>query len=184
MFKLNKFYLLDGDKIIESAKQKDDVVMIARGDKVHISIYFNISKDTNNRIGEIVHNSSTENTIYVSDQKFTLNYTKLEQSHGTAVSLKFLFKGESMTWFPLDEILFLKHNVNTKLMGEYDHCPFKSKKNMILQNPEHHLTFILRKMDQFTFEAECSPFLDPTIAFSIAISQILGPNFTDERSYF
>ena len=62
-----------------------------------------------------------------------------------------------------------------QLCGKYNRKPIKSKKNIILQNKSRHTTFIVRKMDKLIYEAECNPTLSPIIAFSLAISEIIGP---------
>ena len=45
--------------------------------------------------------------------------------------------------------------------------------NIIIQDKKP--TFIVRKMSQNIYEIECSPALDPLIAFSIGLSDIVGP---------
>lgn len=61
------------------------------------------------------------------------------------------------------------------LGGAYHHAVIQSAKNLVLQNENHHLTYIVRKVDRNLYEIECNQALDPLIAFTIGLSDIVGP---------
>lgn len=60
-------------------------------------------------------------------------------------------------------------------MVNINHTPMKSKKNIVVQNDNGLLTFIVRKMYYEKYEIECLPAVDPLIAFIIGLSDIAGP---------
>lgn len=77
-----------------------------------------------------------------------------------------------------DNLIFWKPKIienKEQLYGLYNKIPIKSKKNIILQNKHRHKAFIVRKMNKNLSEAEYNSSISPVIAFSIALSQIVGP---------
>lgn len=161
LMKCSRFYLMKDDKIIFMAKQKYDRIYISEGETIHIS-----EKKTTNPT-EIVRNCKGFNLIKIHDQEFTIKYLKYGEKF--SVCLSFQHDGEERSWIP-------KQTKDREILkGEFDHMPVKSKKNMILQNQKNHPTFILRKMKHHVYEVECHKEVNPIIAFSIGLSQIIGP---------
>lgn len=161
IMKCQRFYLMKENQIIFMAKQKNDDIFIGEGDEVHLS-----EKKINKPV-KIKRNCKGYNVVNTNDQEFLIKYLKYGEK--TKVCLSFHHDGEVNHWNP-------KHSKSKEsIKGEYNHKPIKSKKNMVLQNERNHSTFILRKMAKKTYEIECHRAVNPVIAFSIAISQIIGP---------
>lgn len=59
--------------------------------------------------------------------------------------------------------------------GNFQHKPILSSRNIVLQNEEGITNFIVRKMDINVYEIECSQTMDPLVAFTIGLSDIVGP---------
>ena len=59
--------------------------------------------------------------------------------------------------------------------GDYQNVPMIQSRNIVLQNEEVLTNFIVRKMDLNLYEIECNQILDPLIAFTIGLSDIVGP---------
>lgn len=161
IMKCQRFYLMKENQIIFMAKQKNYDIFIGEGDEVHLS-----EKKINKPV-KIKRNCKGYNVVNTNDQEFLIKYLKYGEK--TKVCLSFHHDGEVNHWNP-------KHSKSKEsIKGEYNHKPIKSKKNMVLQNERNHSTFILRKMAKKTYEIECHRAVNPVIAFSIAISQIIGP---------
>ena len=86
-----------------------------------------------------------------------------------SLKTSFTHNGKKLDWSP-KEI----ENMS-KLVGEFNHMPIQSKKNLLLKNKAGHPTFLVRKMDKKTYEIECLPSLNPLIIFALGISDIVGP---------
>lgn len=164
--KCPRFYFYCGDKLLFSAKQKINQVFIAEGKDIHIN-----DKKTKN-IAIITQNSDGYNFLNVNDQVIKIYYLRTSPSQFKklfSLRLSFMNYDELVHWSP--KILRRPE----QLCGQYNRKPIKSKKNILLQNKARHITFIVRKMDKQLYEAECNNTLAPIIAFSIAISEIIGP---------
>lgn len=158
-------FIKDGDVVL-SGKQKDNEIVINMGNYVHI----NENKLKND--ARITQNREGFNIVTTDDQTFKISYEKqssLEKKF--AMNMSFLYKDSELTW-----ITKIPKNPTT-IYGENNHIPLPSKKNIILQNPAGQITYIVRKMKKKLYEAEFHPLLPPIIAFSIAISQIVGPYY-------
>ena len=84
--------------------------------------------------------------------------------------------GQTLTWIPRSP----RYNQKTgkyylNFHGEYHHTPIPSSKNIILQNKDHKTTFIVRKMDSNLYEIKCLPAVVSLNAFTIGLSDIIGP---------
>lgn len=169
LVKLNRYYFVENGDIIESAKQKNNEIYLARGPEVHVS------KDVSNRIGKIILNQNQTNTIKINDEVTQLNYVFLPETDRLSVSFNIEYFGENEKWSPVDENLCSKHYSSAKLTGESERSCIKSKKNTVLQNEKGELRFIVRKFEEYKYEVECDLGLDTTFAFAVALSQILGP---------
>lgn len=159
--KCQRIYLMKENQIIFMAKQKNNDIFIGEGDEFHLS------EQKINKPVKIKRNCKGYNVVNTNDQEFLIKYLKYGEK--TKVCLSFHHDGEENHWNP-------KHSKSKEsIKGEYNHKPLKSKKNMVLQNERNHSTFILRKIAKKTYEIECHRAVNPVIAFSIAISQIIGP---------
>lgn len=166
IMKCRRFQFIKDGVVIFSGKQKDNEIVISAGHNVHI----NESKLKND--ARITQNREGFNIITTDDQTFKITYEQqscLEKKF--AMNLSFYYKGSELFWNT--KIPMSASTIN----GENNHIPVPSKKNIILQNPAEQITFIVRKMKKKLYEAECHQFLSPIIAFSIALSQIVGPYY-------
>lgn len=161
--KCRRFQLVKDGQTILSAKQKDNEIFICSGNDVHI----NEEKFRND--ARITQNRQYFNIITTDEQTFKITYIPKGFDKQFSMKLTFVYKQSQLTWttkYP---------KVPTTIYGELNHIPINSNKNIVLQNPAGQVTFIVRKMKKREFEAECNPSLSPIIAFSIALSQIVGP---------
>ena len=162
LMKCKRYLLLKDGKVILCAKQKDNEIVIAEGNEVHI-------RNENKNSARITQNREGVNIVSMKDQEIKIRYVVLGVDKQYSLKLSFFHKGTKLTWNPKQA------KYATSFNGEYCHIPVQSKKNIILQNPSKHPTFIVRKMKKMTYEAECHPAVNPNIVFAISLSQIVGP---------
>lgn len=161
LMKCKRFLLIKDGKVILSAKQKDNEIVIAEGNEVHLRYEGKCScRITQNR---------EYNIVSLRDQEIKINYVSKGPDKQYSMKFSFDHKGTKLSWSPK------RPKNETSFNGEYCHIPIPSKKNIILQNPSRHPTFIVRKMKKQIFEAECHPAVNPNIVFAISLSQIIGP---------
>lgn len=159
--KCPRFYMKKDGKVIYMAKQKTTEVFIGSGEDFHISD--NKIENTAN----IARDCKGFNIVRIEDQEFKIKYLRVGENF--SLDLSFIQKGNKINW------THKKARNISSFKGEYNHIPIDSKRNMILQNKKNQTEFILRKMTRKSFECECHQTVNPIIAFSIALSQILGP---------
>lgn len=180
LMKHRHFTCVKNSQVVLSAKQKKKIIVIGAGPFVHLHHH----QAPGNCISKIVQSNGWYNTVENSEQTFVIRYTPGFKSKQNLMNVSFLFKGTLFSWISEDPNCQNTANLyNQKLVGVYHRVPLKSKKNVILRNSNSDTTFIMRKMDKGTFEAECHPDLPETIAFAIAISGIVGPYHDIETSF-
>lgn len=166
LMKCRRFLFYSDDRLLFSAKQKINQIFIAEGKNIHINDKQIKKKAT------ITQNRRGYNVIRTEEQDIKIKYLRTNPNDfkkSFSLKISFLHGNSLVSWIPK----FLKNN--EKLNGSFNHHPLHSKKNIILQNRSKNTTFIIRKMSKNGYEAECHSSLSPLIAFSIAISQIVGP---------
>lgn len=164
--KCRRFQFIKDGVTIFTGKQKDNEIVISAGNNAHI----NENKQKND--ARITQNREGFNIITTEDQTFRISYvaqSSIEKKY--SLNLSFIYKKSELSWSTKIP------RSSTTINGENNHVPLPSKKNIILQNPAGQITFIVRKMKKKLYEAECHLLLSPIIAFSIAISQIVGPYY-------
>lgn len=157
-------------RILFTAKHKENNIYIAEGTEVHIK------RDSENHACQIHQNDDDFNLIHMDNQEFRLNYVKSGKPNTYSVEVKFEHDGQTLTWSPKPpkyDAMSNKYYLNFR--GEYHRTAMRSKRNIVLQNPEGRRTFIVRKMELYLYEVECSPVIKPLIIFAIALSDIVGP---------
>lgn len=159
--KCRRFYLSKDNQIIYMAKQNHDEIYIGEGNDFHISE--NRAKNT----ARICRKRDGFNIVTTDEQEFKIKYVKY--GNGYSIEVSFDHDGTKLDWRPKRPKRFTSFN------GGYGRNPVYSKKNTILQNPSNRPTFIVRKMSDKIYEAECNPNVNPIIVFAIALSQIIGP---------
>lgn len=163
MMKCKRFYLLKDKKVLFMAKQKLNEIFIGEGENFHIKeMKFENS-------AKICQNADGYNVINTDDQEFKVTYVPVGYKKHFSLKTSFTHNGKKLDWSP-KEI----ENMS-KLVGEFNHMPIQSKKNLLLKNKAGHPTFLVRKMDKKTYEIECLPSLNPLIIFALGISDIVGP---------
>ncbi|KAK8836508.1 hypothetical protein M9Y10_037768 [Tritrichomonas musculus] len=166
LMKCRRFLFTIDNKVIYTAKQKDHQIFIGEGNEVHIN------ENKMKRSATITQSREGYNIVSTEDQQFKINYLRTnpnEFKKSFSMKLTFMHNGLMIYWCPKIPTKY------EKIYGEYQRQPIQSKKNILLQNKARHTTFIVRKMDKKIFEAECHSTFSPLIAFSIALSQIVGP---------
>ena len=164
-------FCLDG-KILYTAKQKDNNIFIGQGNNVHIN------SDTSNHVGHIFQDSNSVNFIRLNDQQYKLKYVASGKPDHTSLSVTFPYKERQITWTPkTPKYNAIKNKYYLNFHGEYHHRPIRSRKNIVLQNPNGHTTFIVRKMADNVYELEALPLINPLVIFTIGLSDIVGPFF-------
>lgn len=173
LFGLNKLYFIQDGRILLSAKEKGYHIVIGEGMNVHMST------DTSNHVGRILQHDDMYNNIHVDNQDFILKYIPVPGKFELyTMDLSFRLDGNDLHWKSRDPYMNMRNSgYDWKLAGEYHHNAKKSKKNIVLENQDGQITFIIRKMDDCLYEVECHPSIPHSIAFSIAISDIVGPYF-------
>lgn len=162
LMKCRRYLLIKDGKVILSAKQKDNEIVIAEGSEVHM-------RYENKCSARITQNREGFNIVSMKDQEIKIHYVSYGSEKQFSLNLSFIHKGTELSWSPK------KPKYATSFNGEYCHIPVPSKKNTILQNRSNHPTFVVRKMKKMTYEAECHPAVNPNIVFAISLSQIVGP---------
>ena len=93
-----------------------------------------------------------------------------------SIQIDFKNNGKDVSWSPKPpKYDAVNDHYILNIHGELHHTPLVSKKNIVLQNKKGNPTFIVRKMDTDHYEVECSALLDPLNAFTIGLSDIIGP---------
>ncbi|KAK8885765.1 hypothetical protein M9Y10_041219 [Tritrichomonas musculus] len=161
MMKCQRYYLKKDNQILYMAKIKNDEIYIGEGSNFHIS------ENKFENTAKIKRDCQGYNIVNTDDQEFKIKFLKYGNKH--SLSASFYNNGSKLSWRPKEAKNSNSYN------GEFHHQPIPSNKNIILQNPRNHSTFILRKMSKKSYEAECHPGVKPIIAFAISLSQILGP---------
>ena len=168
LLKCPLFRFLYNEKTLFTAKKRDNEVFIAKGDEVHIS-------KKEDHVAYIKQNeASKNNTVSINNMKFTVNYKFFREAFWIDASFPFKNGIEHLT--PVKP----KYDKKNKkyifdLSGAYHHKSIDSIRNVVLQSGNGNKNFIVRKVLKYTFEIECDQELDPLIAFTIAISEIIGP---------
>lgn len=161
-FKKGTMYSLSKDnQVIYTAKLKGNDIYIGEG------IDFNIKENDTKDTVKITRCKNGYNIINTGDQEIKVNYIQIGNYNSLNVSFK--HNGKQLNWIPRQP----KSKIG--LHGGYGRVPIQSKKNTMLQNLQHRLSFICREMPKKIFEAECNKDIDPRIVFAIALSQIIGP---------
>lgn len=170
MMKCHRFHLIKDGEVILSAKRKGNKMVIGKGTEIHLK------KCTINHCAEIIQEKK-KNIVQTDDQSFVINYVIFEDSKAISMSTSFMHNETKLLWLPKKPRLNPKTGgYCLKLGGAYHHSVVSSSKNSALQNSEGRTTFITRMLGTNHFEAECNPTISPVIAFSIALSSIVGPS--------
>ncbi|OHT08797.1 hypothetical protein TRFO_22656 [Tritrichomonas foetus] len=169
VMKCNKYVMRRNGKVLLSAKKKSGLIVISRGPDVHLSI-------KSGHVCRIVQ-QPLYNEINVEGQKIILKYVRCSNSGAISFRVSFNHEGTQLFWNPK----YPKVNPKTgqfslKLSGAHKHVPVPSRRNAVLINSEGRTTYIVRKMAENFFEAECHPDVDPIIVFALALSSIVGPS--------
>ena len=93
-----------------------------------------------------------------------------------SIEVSFPLKNKQINWSPKTpkyDPMTNKYYLN--FHGHSGHIPIKSSRNIVLANILVHTTFIVRKIGYYVYEKECLPVVDPLIAFTIGLSDIMGP---------
>lgn len=158
------------DKIIFSAKKQDDNVYIAEGSNIHIN------SNVKNHIAHIYLDTDKTNKIFLKDQQILLKFVNSGRPNHLSIQIDFKNNGKDVSWSPKPpKYDAVNDHYILNFHGEHHHTPLVSKKNIVLQNKKGNPTFIVRKMDTDHYEVECSALLDPLNAFTIGLSDIIGP---------
>lgn len=161
------------NEILFSAKQKENAVFLAKGSNIHID------KNKCKHVAHIHRINCGGNVITIGNEKFKVNYAESGKPDLLSLSATFPFKGETVTWTPKEpKYDAMKDKYYLNFHGEYHHTPIRSNKNIVLQNNHGHTTYIVRKMDNNLYEIECLPVVDPLVAFTIGLCDIIG-QYTD-----
>lgn len=157
-------------KTFFSAKKQDNNVYIGEGNEIHINT------KTDNHIAHIYLDTDKSDIIFLKDQQIHLKLVNSGRPNHLSVEVTFKNRDRMISWMPKPpKYNAIEDKYSLNFHGEYHHAPITSKKNIVLQNKNGHATFIVRKMDIDKFEVECLPLVDPLIAFTIALSDIIGP---------
>lgn len=159
-------------QVLYTAKHKDNTIVIGKGSVVHLN------KDRSNHVCKIQNENGTNN-VKSEDQEYHISFVYFKGPGTFSISADFLHQGKILHWKAKEP----RFNKNTgsytlSLHGEYHHFPLKSTKNTVLTNDAGETSLIIRKVGENEFEAECNPNVSPLIIFSLALSQIIGPNAT------
>lgn len=170
MMKCNRYHFMKNGQTLLSAKKKGGFIVIGKGADIHLKTA------TINHCAQITQDQMF-NTIQADGQKIILKYIRCADSGAISMNVSFLHNGSQLYWFPKEPRLNLRTGgYGLKLSGAYHHTPVTSKRNAALKNAQGRTTFIVRKMGENFYEAECHPDVSPTIVFAIALSSIVGPS--------
>lgn len=169
-FKCPTFKFILDNRILFTAKQKYNEIFIAEGDNVHI-------RKKENHVGHIAQSEKEKNNlISLRDVSIKLNYVNTAILGHYSIDVSFPFEDHTEHWIPRKPKFDPKtNNYYLNFSGSFNHTSLQSAKNLILQNQDGKLTYIVRKIDNNIYEVECNQSLDPLIAFSIVLSDIVGP---------
>lgn len=169
-FKCPTFKFVFDNRIRFTAKQKSNEIYIAEGSVIHIH-------KRENHVAYVHQNEyERSNSITLRDIKFNLNYVNTAVLGHYSIDVSFPYNNHTEHWVPRKPRFDQKTNkYYLNFGGDYHHTAINSAKNLILQNMNGHLTYIVRKIDRNVHEIECNQALDPLFAFSIGISDIIGP---------
>ena len=173
LMKCNRYHFIKEGKVLYSAKKKGNLVVIGKGQDIHLK------SSTINHCAQITQ-EDMHNIIKVDGQQIILKYVVFEDSKAISMSVSFNYDGQQIYWFPKQPKLNVKTgSYALKLSGSYHHRPMNSCKNSVLKNSAGHRTFITRMMGTDFYEAECDEKISDVLAFSIALSSILGPSINN-----
>ena len=140
ILKCHRFYFMEDDKVVFTAKQKFDDIVIAEGKNCH----FKESEQTT--MAKIKRDYKGLNIATVRDQEIKIRY--LKDGEKFLVKTEFNHRLGKQTWTPK------QIKCDEMFKGQFDHKFIKSNRNIILQNTKKHPTFILRKTAKKIFEVE------------------------------
>lgn len=170
MMKCNRYYFSQNGRPLFAAKKKNHDLVIGQGSEVHFGSI------KSNHVGTI-EQEQMYNKIHIDNQNIILRYVRCPDSGATTMDVNFLHGDQHLFWIGKHPQLNAKTGTyGLKLRGAYKHTPITSKRNAALRNSEGKTTFVVRKMRENFYEAECHPSIAPSIAFAIALSSIVGPN--------
>ena len=158
--------------ILYTAKQKENDIIIGEGSFVHMNHH------KENHVGHIVQESNHRiNQIKLKGQKpFTVKYVDSIKENHLSLEVTFYDGSKKMTWTPKAPHFNTETNrFCLDLSGMWNRSSIKSKRNIVLQNLDGNISFIVRKVDQNVFKIEANPKYDPLLMFAIGISEIVGP---------
>ena len=169
-FKCPRFKFVHENRILYTAKQKYNEIYIAEGAEIHIS-------KKENHVAHITQNEYRRfNTVTIGNDSFNVMYVNSDVPGHCSLDVSFQFHGKPENWSPRSPRYDpIKDKYYLNFHGEHNHRPIPSSKNIVLQNRAGHPTFIVRKMDKNLYEIECNFKLDPLIALTIGLSDIVGP---------
>ena len=153
-----RYFFSKEGKILFTAKKKANEIYIGQGNDIHIK--------NNEECGRIMQ-CNGYNIADVDGQEIKITYIPFGVRKQYSIETSFAHEGKTLLWSPRE--------IDVNLYGEHNHAPIPSKKNMLLKNQNGSPTFIVRKMENDVFECECVSTVNSLIAFSIALSQIVGP---------
>lgn len=159
------------NKVIYSAKHKDNIIVVGKGPNVHLN------KDRSNHVCKISMETGGVNNVSCENQQFRVKYVYLNGPQLFSIETEFSNRGTRLHWKPKQPKFNNTTNSYTfPLYGEYNHQPMKSLKNTVLTNDNDEWTFIVRKMANQDFEVECNQNVSQIIIFALALSQLIGPD--------
>lgn len=169
-FKCPIFKFVNNEKIVFTAKQKLNDIFIGKGGEIHI-------RDKQNHVAHICqHEVDQFNKIHIGNTQFRLKYVNSGQPGRISIEVTFPFNDKNYTMKPkMPKYDFSTSKYYLDCYGDYQNVPMISSRNIVLQNEEVLTNFIVRKMDLNLYEIECNQILDPLIAFTIGLSDIVGP---------
>lgn len=156
-------------EVLFTAKRKDQDIYIGKGDDVHIA-------NDSNHVARIYQDKASNNFIFIDHDQYVLKYVDSGKPNTKSVAITFPYKDRQIVWTPkTPKYNALKNKYYLNYHGEYHHHPLHSRRNIVLQNPDGHSTFIARKMEEQLFELEALPVINPLLIFAIGLSDIIGP---------
>lgn len=162
--------MTDNGKVLFTAKKKDNLIVIGKGSTVHIE------KDRSNHVGRISMDNGINN-VSCDGQNFIVKFVFLTGPEIFSMETEFTNKGTKVHWKPkLPKFNNQTNDYTLSLSGEYNRRSMKSTKNCVLVNDRDESCFICRKVAVDEFEIECNPRVSQIAVFSLALSQIIGPN--------
>ncbi|KAK8847162.1 hypothetical protein M9Y10_019745 [Tritrichomonas musculus] len=164
LMKCCRYFFSKEGKILFTAKKKSNEIYIGQGNDIHI--HANETEIGNKCIGRIMQ-CDGYNMIITNEQEFKVTYVPFGLKKQFSLETSFLHEGRTLFWSPRE--------LDINLNGEHNRTAVPSKKNLLLKNQHGSPTFIVRKMGNDIFEVECLPSVNSLIAFTLGLSQIVGP---------